>query len=78
MEGLPFPPTSDIAKRALAFLNYFRDFSPHFASATYQIRLFAHSKPCDIDQAESDFIAIKNDLIAALPLQPVPINVPIC
>lgn len=74
IRNLPFPTDPDTARRCLAFLNYFREFVPSFASTTSHLRLLANKKPFDLVAATNQFGSVKKCLINALPLRPVPIN----
>lgn len=74
IRNLPLPSDPDTARRCLAFLNYFREFVPNFASSTSHLRLLANKKPYDIPAAADQFDQVKKCLIDSLPLRPVPIN----
>lgn len=71
---LPLPNDPDTARRCLAFLNYFREFVPNFASSTSQLRLLANKKPFNIQCASDQFNTVKECLVDSLPLRPVPLN----
>lgn len=74
IKSLNFPSSPDMARRSLAFLNYFRDFIPHFAATSSQLRLLASNKPFSIEAAKKDFIEMKTLLLNSLPLRPSPVN----
>lgn len=74
IKNLDFPKSPDIARRALAFLNYFRDFIPHFAATSSQLRLFASNKPFSMTEARKDFDRMKLLLLNSVPLRHSPIN----
>lgn len=74
INSLAFPSSPDIARRSLAFLNYFRDFIPHFAASSSQLRLLASNKPFSPEAAKRDFINMKDLLLSSLPLRPSPVN----
>lgn len=74
ISSLPFPTTPDLARRALAFLNYFWEFVPSFAPTTSNLWCMAHAKPFNMHEAQRQFQNIKATLINSLPLRPVPTN----
>lgn len=74
ISNLPFPSSPDLARRALAFLNYFREFIPSFAPSTANLRRMATAKPFDLDDAKQQFQQMKVTLMNSLPLRPVPTN----